>query len=69
MPFLKIHIEPVTKVRKNNPSYVKLKLTREGKKKWQEEKEISKKQLVSEYGVKRIADIQNTLKDLLGGII
>ena len=69
MPFLKIHIEPVTKVRKNNPSYVKLKLTREGKKNGKKKKKSQKKQLVSEYGVKRIADIQNTLKDLLGGII
>ena len=61
------------KVCKNNPSYVRLKLTREGKK-WQEEKEIQKKQelikqLVSEYGVESIADIYNALKDLLGGTI
>ena len=27
------------------------------------------KQLVSEYGVESIADIQNALKDLLGGMI
>ena len=61
------------KVCKNNPSYVKLKLTREGKKMTRRKRDPKKqeliKQLVSEYGVESIADIQNALKDLLGGTI
>ena len=61
------------KVCKNNPSYVKLKLTREGKKNDNKKKRSKKqeliKQLVSKYGVESIADIQNSLKDLLGSTI
>ena len=48
---------------------VKLKLTREGKKMTRRKRDPKKQELVSEYGVESIADIQNALKDLLGGTI
>ena len=51
-------MEPVKKICKNNPSYVKLKLTREGKKMTRRKRDPKKqeliKQLVSEYGVEKI---------------